>query len=116
MGKFCLLGTPMAHSQTNYGILPEKSETYFFAFLLVDYIVKELQAAAYGSVFDTITMKTFEEASIALPEADTIKKFDLQVKTYFEKMFTNQIQIRTLEKLRDTLLPKLMSGEVRIKV
>lgn len=34
----------------------------------------------------------------------------------WEKYITNQTQIRTLEKLRDTLLPKLMSGEVRVRV
>jgi len=114
VGKFCLLGKPMAYSQTNYGILPKNSETFFFTFLLIDHIVKELQAAAYGSVFDTITTQTFEETSIALPKADMIKSFNLQVRAYFEKIFANQTQIRTLEKLRDSLLPKLMTGEVRV--
>jgi len=33
----------------------------------------------------------------------------------FEKILANKHQIRTLEQLRDTLLPKLMSGEVRVK-
>ncbi len=33
---------------------------------------------------------------------------------YYSKIKANQTQIRTLEKLRDTLLPKLMSGEVRV--
>jgi len=114
VGKFCLLGKPMAYSQTNYGILPKNSEMYFFTFLLIEHIVKELQTAAYGSVFDTITTQTFEETSIALPKMNKMKNFDLLVRVYFEKMFANQTQIRTLEKLRDTLLPKLMSGEVRV--
>jgi len=35
------------------------------------------------------------------------------ISSMFEKMTKNSFQIRTLEKLRDTLLPKLMSGEVR---
>jgi len=33
---------------------------------------------------------------------------------YFQKMFMNKYQIHTLKKLRDMLLPKLMSGEVRV--
>jgi type I restriction enzyme S subunit len=33
-----------------------------------------------------------------------------------DKIFMNSIQIRTLSRLRDTLLPKLMSGEVRVKL
>lgn len=37
------------------------------------------------------------------------------VEPMFDKIFFNTKQLRTLEKLRDTLLPKLMSGEVRIE-
>lgn len=40
-------------------------------------------------------------------------EFHKKVTLYFEKVKSNQIQIRTLTQLRDTLLPKLMSGEVR---
>ena len=45
----------------------------------------------------------------------TMKKFDETVRPLFQKVRQNQIQIETLTKLRDTLLPKLMSGEVRVK-
>ena len=46
---------------------------------------------------------------------DTIKNFHNTCHPYFKKIRKNQIQIRTLTRLRDTLLPKLMSGEVRVK-
>ena len=49
------------------------------------------------------------------PIREKIIKFNKEVKGYFKKINQNKLQIRTLEKLRDTLLPKLMSGEVRIK-
>lgn len=114
VGKFCLAGKPMAFSQTNYGILPKNNQNFFFIYLLIGYVVNTLKAAAYGSVFDTITSRLFDELSIALPGENIINEFDLKVKIFFEKIFTNQIQIQTLEKLRDTLLPKLMSGEVRV--
>jgi type I restriction enzyme S subunit len=45
-----------------------------------------------------------------------IKKFEEEVTPFFEKIKSNILQIQTLEKLRDTLLPKLMSGEVRVKL
>jgi type I restriction enzyme S subunit len=41
-------------------------------------------------------------------------KFQNKTKPIDDKILTNQIQIRTLTALRDTLLPKLMSGEVRV--
>jgi type I restriction enzyme, S subunit len=50
------------------------------------------------------------------PSNERIIEFDKIVRQFLEKMFENIDQIRTLEKLRDTLLPKLMSGEVRVAI
>ncbi len=116
VGKYCLLSEPMAYSQSNYGIKPKFEGCFFFTYLLVAYSVNELQAAAYGSVFDTITTTTFKELKISLPDSLVIQEFEEMAKPYFKKMFNNQNQIRTLTSLRDSLLPKLMSGEVRVKI
>lgn len=43
-----------------------------------------------------------------------VLEFEGLIAKYFDKILANTKQIRTLEKLRDTLLPKLMSGEVRV--
>ena len=83
--------------------------------MLINHVVEELQASAYGSVFDTITTTTFKENKVQLPPETEILQFDNSVSVYFEKMFLNKSQIQTFEKLRDTLLPKLMSGEVRVE-
>jgi len=114
VGKFCLLAGEMAFSQSNYGILPRIKDCYFFTYLLVNHLVEELQSAAYGSVFDTITTSTFREAKFAAPPVAKVLEFEDFIASYFDKKLVNQTQIRTLEKLRDTLLPKLMSGEVRV--
>ena len=115
VGRYCILSEPMAFSQSNYGIKPKYKNCFFFTYLLINHSVEELQSAAYGSVFDTITTNTFKGYSIRLPKEEIIRKFEFEIKDYFYKMLNNQQQIRSLEKLRDTLLPKLMSGEVRIK-
>jgi type I restriction enzyme S subunit len=105
----------MAFSQSNYGILPKFKDCYFFTYLLVANLVEQLKSAAYGSVFDTITTSTFREQQIKIPEERKVLKFELEVKPYFEKMLSNSHQVQILTQLRDTLLPKLMSGEVRVK-
>jgi type I restriction enzyme S subunit len=115
VGKYCLLSEDMAFSQSNYGIKPKYKDCYFFTYLLVANSVDELQAAAYGSVFDTITTNTFKEHKIQVPLESGIISFEKRIRPYFEKMLINCTQIRTLTRLRDTLLPKLMSGEVRVK-
>jgi type I restriction enzyme S subunit len=114
VGKYCMLSEPMAFSQSNYGILPKFKDCFFFTYLLVAHSVDELQSAAYGSVFDTITTNTFKGLTIALPEEEYIIRFNESMEPYFSKILTNQNQIRTLTALRDTLLPKLMSGEIRL--
>ena len=115
VGKYCLLAEDMAFSQSNYGIKPKFKDCYSFTYLLVASCVDELQAAAYGSVFDTITTNTFKEHKIQVPHQSAIQSFENRVRPYFDKMLINCNQIRTLTRLRDTLLPKLMSGEVRVK-
>lgn len=115
VGKYCLLSKPMAFSQSNYGILPIYNDCYFFTYLLVAYHIDELQSAAYGSVFDTITTKTFEGVSVLIPkETSYIVEFEKMIEPYFSKMKQNNKQIQTLIQQRDSLLPKLMSGEVKI--
>lgn len=45
-----------------------------------------------------------------------VEEFNNLVAAYFNKIKSNQQQIRTLTSLRDTLLPKLMSREVRVEM
>ena len=116
VGKYCLLSKPMAFSQSNYGILPMFEDCYFFTYLLVAYHIDELQSAAYGSVFDTITTKTFEGVSVLLPkETGYIVEFEKTIELYFSKMKYNNNQIQTLIQTRDGLLPRLMNNEIKIK-
>lgn len=116
VGNYCLLSESMAFSQSNYGIKPRFKDCYFFTYLVVANSVKELQNAAYGSVFDTITTNTFKEQKIKIPTEEVIQQFELDIKPHFEKMLSNSKQIRTLTKLRNTLLPKLMSGAASVSL
>lgn len=116
VGKYCILSEPMAYSQSNYGIKPKYQDCYFFTYLLINHSVEELNSAAYGSVFDTITTNTFKGLEIAIPSEKEIQAFEAKVEDCFLKILNNQTQIRTLTALRDTLLPKLMSGEVRVEM
>lgn len=55
------------------------------------------------------------DAIVVIPSPDKMIFFNAKIKPMFDKIKQNLIQIRTLTRLRDTLLPKLMSGEVRVK-
>jgi type I restriction enzyme S subunit len=67
-----------------------------------------------GSTVLHLSKKAVPEYEMKLPPYNLINDFSKMVKPLVEKQFKNQTQISTLTTLRDTLLPKLMSGEVRV--
>lgn len=69
-----------------------------------------------GTIFGSIGKSDFEGIEIIIPPDFKIEYFEQEVGPINQKIIENCHQIRTLEKLRDTLLPKLMSGEVRVKI
>jgi type I restriction enzyme S subunit len=52
----------------------------------------------------------------AVPPSELVAKFDSIVQPVFEKIHANDEESRTLAELRDALLPKLLSGKIRVMV
>jgi type I restriction enzyme S subunit len=69
-----------------------------------------------GTVFGSIGKDNFKSIEIVIPPIDLIIKFQQYAKPIDDKIKSNSQQIRTLIQLRDTLLPKLMSGEIKIEM
>ena len=84
----------------------------------VYFILKNAKLGQYnvGSTQPLIRQSDIKEIEIALLDEKIHIEFEKKSDLLFDKMNKNKQQIRTLEKLRDTLLPKLMSGEVRVKI
>ena len=68
-----------------------------------------------GGVQPSIKVPHLLGLIIKYPPYELLRKYDESVEIYFNKIAKNQTQIRTFTALRDTLLPKLMSGEVRVE-
>lgn len=115
VGKFCIIPEKMCISQSNYGIRALDEGIEFYTYLVVANSVNQLKSYAYGSVFDTITTKTFKDLEIIIPPINIIKSFEQLVKSIFLKKLNNSIQIKKLTEISESLLPKLMSGQLRIK-
>lgn len=67
-----------------------------------------------GTVFGSISKSNFENLDIVIPDENTIVSFQQQVKPIDDKIINNNNEIRTLIQTRDGLLPKLMSGELKV--
>jgi type I restriction enzyme S subunit len=66
----------------------------------------------YSRIFE---FRLFKRIQLKSPPNDLLLIFNAKVDNWFKKIHANTKQIQTLENLRDTLLPKLMSGEVRVQ-
>lgn len=91
----------------------EKAGQIFLYFLLQEEELAQLNSNSAQPGLNQQAMKTYE---IVLPPKKLINDFEAFAEPLIDKIFENAKQMRTLQKLRDTLLPKLISGEVRVKM
>jgi len=115
VGAYCLLSREMAMNQTNYGLKAKGGVGDYFVFFSLVALVEQLRQHAYGTIFDTITTKTFKDALCIQPPQRLINRFDQTVSPFMKAILANLKQSCTLATTRDALLPKLLSGEIRVK-
>ena len=113
VGKLALTPKPMTYNQSCYG-LRSKNDCPSFNFYKTKQLVESLKRGSHGSVFDTITQKTFKTIDIVQPPENLEKRFDDSVDGIMSKIQKNLEESSTLNQLRDTLLPKLISGEFEV--
>jgi len=111
VGEYAIISKEMTCNQAICALKPNKDYPYSYLFLFIKSNKEELINMAVGSAQQNISQLLIKQLPV-LNCTGLIKEFNLVVEPYFEKIKSNQIQIRTLTALRDTLLPKLMSGEV----
>jgi type I restriction enzyme, S subunit len=71
-------------------------------------------AASHATTMGHIKRGDLDEAKVLIPSPDELAIMTEQAEPLIQKIIANNIQINTLTKLRDSLLPKLMSGEITI--
>jgi len=114
VGNCSLLSEPMTINQSCYGLRGKNGIGQIFLFWLLKTNLKSFLANVHGSVFDTITRTTFEIIDTVVPTNHLIVDFEKTSRPFYNNILKNQIKINLLLKVRDTLLPKLMSGEIRV--
>ncbi|MFZ5948052.1 MAG: restriction endonuclease subunit S [Stygiobacter sp.] len=116
LGQVSLLEIETCANQSVVGVLPNKVFSKEFIFLWIKHKINEIILNETGGAQPHINKNDINETEIILPDSESLVKVNKFIKPMFDKITNNSFQIRTLEKLRDTLLPKLMSGEVRVKI
>lgn len=111
VGKIGLAGVPMAMNQSCYALVGKNLNqllVYFYALKAVD----RLKHKASGAVFDAIITRDFETEQIFKLSEDDTNTFIKIVEPMYQLILNNSVENQRLIALRNSLLPKLMSGEV----
>lgn len=87
---------------------------YLWAFLLTDTFDVMKNNFCTGTTMQAINNKDTKLIEFVLPDDKIINQFNVIAKPMFKKIYYNSLEIKKLQKLRDTLLPKLMSGEIDV--
>lgn len=113
VGKVSLAGTPMAMNQSCYALASETADpllVYFYALKAV----ASLKHKASGAVFDAIVTRDFDSETINILSDDDSKSVLSIIRPMMDAMHNNSEENMRLAALRDSLLPRLMSGELDV--
>jgi type I restriction enzyme S subunit len=86
--------------------------TYFFEYFKIN--KNNIIGQASGSAQQNISQALIQQLDILIPPIEVVKKYHSVVESMFIKMENNLLQIQSLTQIRDNLLPKLMSGKIRL--
>lgn len=108
---------PALVASTGFAVLtPTKvGSAYLYEVTKRDEFVQYLESAAEGSAYPAVRAERFGQAMLPLPSPDRLDKFESTAMSLRRRAHIADMESRTLATLRDELLPKLMSGEVRVR-
>ena len=92
---------------------PKSQLSNEYLYLLFKEIRPKLLNLGNGSIFTNLKTDILKNFEISIPEKMILSNFQSIIEPIFKKMLTTQRETKQLEALRDTLLPKLMSGEIK---
>ncbi|MBA4601802.1 restriction endonuclease subunit S [Thermoactinomyces mirandus] len=107
----------MKEVSTNQGFInivcnKQISNYYMLCYLL--HFKDRILRLANGSTFMEVSKRNFKEINVVVPPHNLIEKFNQYIEPIIETIYQHEQQNQILSNLRDTLLPKLMSGEIRV--
>lgn len=94
-----------------YSIMLRHNFVKYFFHLMQRYNLAEMNV---GSAVPSMTTKLLNSLNLIIPDQLVLKEFDEEVETIFSRVDLSNSQTQTLTQLRDTLLPQLISGKVRV--
>ena len=114
IGYLAISEVPTAINQGFIAMKPKDGVSNLFLLLWASVAHEEIVSRANGSTFLEINKVNFRPIAVVVPTADVMQAFDRHVRPVYQRIVENERESHTLAVLRDTLLPKLISGELRV--
>ncbi|HCK99064.1 MAG TPA: restriction endonuclease subunit S [Candidatus Marinimicrobia bacterium] len=114
IGYLAIAEIPVAINQGFIAMKPKKDISNLFVLFWTAFAHDDILSRANGSTFLEISKTNFRPISLVAPPSMIIRAFDQRVREMYNRIVDNERESRTLVALRDTLLPKLISGELRV--
>ncbi|HEI2558009.1 TPA: restriction endonuclease subunit S [Escherichia coli] len=115
IGYLALNKVPMAINQGYIAIPSAKHLSPEYTIYWLDNIMDDIKGIAGGTTFAEISKSAFKTIKLLIPSSDIITEFSRITRNHFDKVVQNTKEIDSLTNLRDTLLPKLISGELSLE-
>lgn len=115
IGYLAITEVPLAINQGFIAMRCEKRLPNTFVWLWTSANMEAILQNANGSTFQEISKRNFRPLTVIVPSPTTLKTFDDVVRPLYGRIASNEHESRTLAQTRDLLLPKLMSGEIRVE-
>ena len=107
---------PMLNQRVGRAVFKKGSfEPFVYAAMRMPEFKSFAESQSHGSAQANVSTNQLQKYQVAAAGIHLIQKFNTLLECYFEKILTNSAEIQTLAELRDTLLPKLMTGKIRVK-
>lgn len=110
IGFVCLRHEPYVPIVRLVNLIPKNNCNAKYLYLYL----KRLHIIGTGTTQQQLTVPDFKKTKIILPPIESINEFTEIVIPFYNELYNNENEIEKLTKLRDTLLPKLMSGEIDV--
>ncbi|MBR4521922.1 MAG: restriction endonuclease subunit S, partial [Prevotella sp.] len=114
VGRLGILTSPATFNQAAVGIVPKENVGSEFVYLSLLSERTNLNNLASGAAQQNLNVGIVKNYIILVPEQKILDRFNRIVKGVFNLLKKNSDESRRLAELRDTLLPKLMSGELKV--
>ena len=114
IGYLAIAEVPVAINQGFIGMICDSRISNVFAWLWTLENMEAIKAKANGSTFQEISKGNFRPLPMIVPPEPVVQAFDAVAKPLYERIAKNERETRTLAQTRDLLLPRLMSGELRL--